>query len=173
VVSGLEDLIAREAIRQQLCNYGRGVDRRDRELLRSVWHEDGTLDYSLPGVTTPDQLIAVLWDTDVVTDVWLHPLTAIRIEVEGQRAASEAYVSARSYRSTSKTQVRETLIHARYLDGWSQRDGKWAIDHRVAITDIRITREIEGEVWRSQGRPDRSDPSYAVFDALPEGRSFG
>ena len=75
-----KDLLAREAIRQQLCNYGRGVDRRDRELLRSVWHEDGTLDYSMPGVTTPDQLIELLWSTDEPTDVWLHPLTAIAIE---------------------------------------------------------------------------------------------
>lgn len=164
---------AREAIRQQLCNYGRGVDRRDRDLLRSVWHEDGTLDYSVPGVTTPDQLIDLLWSTDEKTDVWLHPLTAISIEVQGDRAASEAYVSARSYRSTSKTHVRENLIHARYLDGWSYRNGRWAIDHRVAITGIRITRDIEGEVWRSQGRPDKSDPSYAVFAALREGRAFG
>ncbi|MCB2046984.1 MAG: nuclear transport factor 2 family protein [Novosphingobium sp.] len=169
----LDELAAREAIRQQLCNYGRGVDRRDRDLLRSVWHDDGTLDYSLPGVTTPDQLIEALWSTDVTTDVWLHPLTAIAIEVQGDRAASEAYVSARSYRSSSKTQVQETLIHARYLDGWSKRDGRWAIDHRKAITDIRITRQIEGEVWRSQGRPDKSDPSYAVFAALREGRAFG
>ena len=168
-----DETSSREAIRQQLCNYGRGVDRRDRELLRSVWHEDGTLDYSVPGVTTPDQLIDLLWSTDEKTDVWLHPLTAITIEVQGDRAASEAYVSARSYRSTSKTQVRETLIHARYLDGWSLRDDRWAVDHRVAITDIRITREIEGEVWRSQGRPDKSDPSYAVFAALREGRPFG
>jgi hypothetical protein len=168
-----DDHFARESIRQQLCNYGRGVDRRDKALLRSVWHADGTLDYSMPGVTTPEQLIDVLWSSDEPTDVWLHPLTAISIEVEGDRAASEAYVSARSYRSTSKTRVRETLIHARYLDGWSFRDGRWAIDHRVAITDIRITREIEGEVWRSQGRPDKSDPSYAVFAALREGRPFG
>lgn len=169
----LDDLIAREAIRQQLCNYGRGIDRRDRELLLSVWHQDATLDYSMPGVTTPDQLIEVLWSTDEPTDVWLHPLIAIKIEVQGDRAASEAYVSARSYRSTSKTHVRESLIHARYLDGWSNRDGRWAIDHRVAITDIRITREIEGDVWRSQGKPDKSDPSYVVFEALREGRQFG
>ena len=66
----LDELAAREAIRQQLCNYGRGVDRRDRDLLRSVWHDDGTLDYSLPGVTTPDQLIEALVDTGEVSMIF-------------------------------------------------------------------------------------------------------
>lgn len=171
-MDSLDELLAREAIRQQLANYGRGIDRRDRELVRSVWHEDGTLDYSLPGVTTPDQLIDTLWAADEMKDIWVHPLIAISIEVEGDRAVSEAYVAARSYRSSSKTRVHESLVHSRYIDGWSQRDGRWAIDHRVVIMDIRITREIEGTVWRSQGRPDRTDPSYAAFDALREGRPF-
>jgi len=38
---------------------------------------------------------------------------------------------------------------------------------------LLLLRLIECAVWRSQGRSDRSDPSYAVFDALREGRSFG
>lgn len=170
--TAIEELSAREAIRQQLCNYGRGIDRRDRELLRGVWHLDGTLDYSFPGVTTPEQLIDMLWASSNPKDVWLHPLLAISIEVRGERAVSEAYVAARSYRKISNNSVRETLIHARYFDGWSMRDGRWAIDHRKAITDISITREIDGAVRMSQGKPDRTDPSYALFDALREERPF-
>lgn len=163
---GLDHLLACEAIRQQLCSYGRGIDRRDWPLMRSVWHRDGTLDYSLPGVVTPDQLIETLRSSDNPKDVWLHPLVHVSIQVKGNRAASEAYAATRAYRRLSTTSVRETLIHARYLDVWSKRDGRWAIDHRKAITDISITREIEGVVRMSQGKPDRSDPSYAVFDAL-------
>ena len=166
----MDELLAREAIRQQLANYGRGVDRRDRALLRAVWHEDGTLDYSLPGVTTPDQLIDVLFATGEPKDVWLHPLVGVSIEVRADRAASEAYASTRAYRRLSKTRVRATLIHARYLDAWSRRDGRWAIDHRKAITDVSVSQENEGEVRMSQGKPDRSDPSYAVFEALTQGR---
>jgi hypothetical protein len=169
----LEELLAREAIRRQLSNYGRGIDRRDRELLRAVWHSDGTLDYSFPGVTTPDQLIEALWASSEPKDVWLHPLAAVSIEVRGDRAASESYASARAYRRLSETTVRESLIHARYFDGWSSRNGRWAIDHRKAITDISITREIDGTIRMSQGRPDRTDPSYAMFDALRDGRPFG
>jgi hypothetical protein len=164
--NGTEYLLACEAIRQQLCSYGRAIDRRDWTLLRQVWHPDGTLDYSLPGVVTPDQLIEALRSSANPEDVWLHPLVHISIEVQGDKAASEAYASTRAYHRLSKTSVRETLIHARYFDTWSRRDGRWAIDHRKAITDISITREIEGVVRMSQGKPDRSDPSYAVFDAL-------
>jgi hypothetical protein len=171
--AGLEDLLAREAIRQQLANYGRGVDRRDRDLLRAVWHPDGTLDYAFPGVTRPDQLIEALWASSEPKDVWLHPLAAVSIDVRADRAASEAYAATRAYRRLSATTVRETLIHARYFDAWSRRDGRWAIDHRKAITDISITREIEATIRMSQGRPDRTDASYAVFDALRDGRPFG
>jgi hypothetical protein len=164
--AGVDYLLACECIRQQLCRYGRAIDRRDWDLFRQIWHPDGTLDYSLPGVTTPDQLIEALRSSNNLEDVWLHPLVHVSIEVKGSRAASEAYAATRAYHRLSKTSVRETLIHARYFDTWCRRDGRWAIAHRKAITDISITREIEGVVRMSQGKPDRSDPSYAVFDAF-------
>jgi hypothetical protein len=161
-----EALSACEAIRQQLANYGRGIDRRDRELLLAVWHEDATVDYSVPGVTTPGELIELIFGADDGSEVWLHPLNAISIKVQGSRAVSEAYVTAKAIRRLTKTTVKETLIEARYFDVWSQRDGRWAIDSRKAITDFRIDREIEGTIRMTQGRPDRTDPSYAIFAAL-------
>src|SRR5262245_11032955 len=40
----LDDLLAKDAIRQQIYNYARAVDRLDRELGNQVWHPDGTVD---------------------------------------------------------------------------------------------------------------------------------
>lgn len=41
----LAELVAREAIRQQLHNYCRAMDRRDDGLGYAAWHEDGAADY--------------------------------------------------------------------------------------------------------------------------------
>lgn len=159
-------LLAREAIRDQLANYGRGVDRRDWALLRAVWHEDGTLDYSFPGVSTPDQLIDVLNKLDDPEEVWIHPLVGVTFQIRGDKAATEAYASTRAYKRLSKTSFQETLVHARYLDRWSKRDGRWAIDHRVGLSDLSTVRTIEGKFRMLQGKADETDPSYQVLGGL-------
>jgi hypothetical protein len=48
-IEAFEELAAREAIRQQLHNYCRAMDRRDDQLGYGVWHDDGTADYG-PGI---------------------------------------------------------------------------------------------------------------------------
>jgi hypothetical protein len=163
----IETLLAREDIRQQLHNYGRGMDRKDKVLTRAVWHEDGTLDYALPGITTPEQLIAHAWAFHDKCHVLLHRLLQITIEVDGDRAVSEAYCIASLFRELEPgAKMREHFFHARYLDKWSKRDGRWAVDHRQAVADLGGSRDVEARFGPRQGRLDESDPSYALFASL-------
>lgn len=51
--------------------------------------------------------------------------------------------------------------YGRYLDRWSFREGRWAIDHRLYVRDLGY--EVAGVVLDSGARRDRSDPSYPLF----------
>jgi SnoaL-like protein len=120
----LEDLLAREAIRAQLHNYCRAMDRRDDRLGHAVWHEDGTADYG--------------------ADVF--------------QGLGRDFVD-----QVSRSHLRRTAHSHRYLDRWSCRGGRWAIDHRRWVLDF-------GEVGRhvlnplsGTGARDRTDPSYAAL----------
>ena len=41
----LDELVAKDAIREQTYNYARGLDRMDKDLAYQVWHPDGTARY--------------------------------------------------------------------------------------------------------------------------------
>ncbi len=42
---GLDEVIAKTAIRDVLSRYCRGLDRMDKEMAYATWHEDGTALY--------------------------------------------------------------------------------------------------------------------------------
>ena len=41
----LETLLAKQAVRDALSRYCRGLDRMDKAMAYAVWHPDGTADY--------------------------------------------------------------------------------------------------------------------------------
>ena len=159
----IDTLIAKEAIRQQLVNYGRGMDRMDEGLVRHVFHSTATVDYGIPGVTTAQQLIDTCWVYHAKMDVMLHRIVNITVEVRADQSASEAYCIALLVERLDGAHVRETFAHARYLDRWSCQEGRWAIDARKALMDHGGTREYPVSFMPGNGRPDMDDPSYALF----------
>jgi hypothetical protein len=164
----LRDLVAREAIRQQLHNYCRAMDRRDDQLGYAVWHADGTADYGADvfqglGRAFVDQVS----QSHLRRTVHSHQIATVGIEVAGARAASEAYASVR-LRTHRGDVVTEEFFAGRYLDSWSQRDGHWAIDHRLWILDFdEVDRQVTPNL-PSASRRDLQDPSYAVFASFAE-----
>jgi len=162
----LQDVAAREAIRQQLHNYCRAMDRRDDRLGYSVWHEDGTADYG------PEIFQGLGRDfVDQVSQSHLgrtahsHQIATVGIEVNGTRAASEAYVTVR-LRTVADDGVTEELYAGRYLDRWSLRNERWAIDHRVWVLDFDEADRPVSTRLPIGSRRDPGDPSYAVFRAI-------
>jgi hypothetical protein len=162
----LHDLAAREAIRQQLHNYCRAMDRRDDELGYAVWHEDGTADYGAAVYQgTGRGLVDQVSRNHLKRAVHSHQLATIGIEVDGDRAVSEAYATVR-LRTAIGDGYTEELYVGRYLDRWSYRDGRWAIDHRVWVLDFdEQDRPVTTRLPSGSNR-DTGDPSYAVFHGL-------
>lgn len=84
------------------------------------------------------------------------------IELGGSNAASEAYVTANLRMMRDGKPLQMTVL-SRCIDRWSRRDGKWAIDHRIAVMDMDEVREVTPMKAHDVARRDRSDPSYAVL----------
>jgi hypothetical protein len=158
------ELVAREAIRQALHDYCRGMDRRDDALALAVWHADGTADYGA-GVFqgSARDFVAQVSRNHLRRTAHAHQIATVGIIVAGDRAASEAYVTVRLRSSGADGGETEEVFVGRYLDRWSCRAGRWAIDHRVWVLDFHEADRPVTSRLAGTGRRDRDDPSYAVL----------
>jgi hypothetical protein len=93
-------------------------------------------------------------------------MSNIIIELEGDRAGSESYVTA-NLRIQRGDQIQQMTVWSRYVDQWSRRAGRWGLDKRIAIRDFDEVREITPlSGVQTMGSRDRNDPSYGVLAGL-------
>ena len=171
--TAIESLLNKQAITEVLYRYCRAMDRIDRDLTLSIWHPDGTCNYSstegLADMLFRDYLTGSTKARQGFAN-HSHQITNILIELSGDRAASEAYFTASLQTVPTEGKVQEHLWRGRYLDRWSKRDGDWAIDHRQVVFDSYTPYDFPAE--RAKGAPttlsrrDGEDPSYAHFKDL-------
>ena len=159
----LDELVAKDAIREQIYNYSRGLDRMDKELAREVWHPDGTADYLGIYEGTGAGFVDWVWPGHERLAAHSHQMTNILIKVDGESAVSETYVMASLHAKPTPTSASTRLVRGRYADSWSRRDGRWAIDHRVFTLDFTTEHAATGPNAASASRRDRTDPSYQVY----------
>jgi hypothetical protein len=154
------------AIADQLANYARAMDRIDRELGYAVWHPGGTARYGMMFEGTGRAFIDWVCTAHTQMIAHMHRVTNILIVVDGDSAVSEAYVHA-LLRFEQDGVLRQGTAFGRYLDHWSRREGRWAIDHREYVQDIdEIVDAGPPLVGAFGGRRDQDDPSYALFAGL-------
>ncbi len=156
----------RLAITDLIYRYCRAVDRLDAPLGYSIWHPDGTADYGETVYQGSGRgFIDFVIGQHRQTLGCSHQVTNIILELDGDRAASESYHFA-GLRIQRGEQVFEITVRGRYIDRWSKRDGRWGIDHRLTIRDFDDMRPVTPLGAASAGRPDATDPSYAVLQNL-------
>lgn len=159
-------LADRQAIVDQLYNYARAMDRIDHDLGYAVWHPGGTANYGTMFNGTGREFIDWVCETHRPMVAHAHCIANILVKLDGDRAASEAYVNA-TLRFEEDGILRQACVFGRYLDRWSRRDGRWAIDHRVYVQDFDDVRDVGRLLVGGWGKRDASDPSYDVL-ALAE-----
>lgn len=153
----------REAIADQLYRYCRAMDRIDHALGYAVWHEDGTADYGADiFVGSGRGFVDHVCVQHAQTLSHSHQLANVIIELDGAKAASESAVTA-TLRIAREGKLMHITVWSRYVDTWSKRGGRWAIDHRIAINDFDEIREITPLRSITRGSRDRSDPSYTIL----------
>ncbi|KHK89474.1 nuclear transport factor 2 family protein [Novosphingobium malaysiense] len=161
----IEQIAEKFAITEQIYRYCRSVDRLDVPLGHSVFHEDATADYGPTGYRGTGRG-AIDWICEAHTHLIAHShqVSNINIVLDGERAGSEAYVTA-TLRMERDGRMMLMEIWARYCDRWSKRDGTWRIDHRDTVIDYDSIREVTPMNHHQWAKRDLQDPSYAALGA--------
>ena len=151
----------REAIYAQLARYCRGVDRRDDELLRSIYWPDAT-DHHGPFEGDLEGFISFVNDeVHARFRCTMHKLGNALIEFDGDTAHCETYAIAHHVREAEGRDVDDLVMGLRYIDRFERRAGEWRIARREVRyewqrLDLLDPRDPD---W-TLGRPERSDPVY-------------
>ncbi|MCV7411033.1 aromatic-ring-hydroxylating dioxygenase [Mycobacterium florentinum] len=166
--SELRDRVARLEARAEIFDcvqrYARGIDRRDRELLRSAYHDDAVDDHV--GFVGPvEDFIDWALAYHSTQPRHQHYLLNHTAEVDGDEAHAETYYL---FVGTDREPANHmTISGGRYLDRMERRDGRWAIVDRVCVAEwiADSTNLISDEVLAlltgiKGAAHDRSDPSY-------------
>ncbi|MBH79196.1 MAG: linA-like protein [Gammaproteobacteria bacterium] len=157
-----QEMQDRYEIEQVLRRYCRGVDRGDAELIRSVYHADGTDDhggFKGLGVEFADRVVEAMAGRVEAT---MHNLHQINIFPNGDAARVETYFTAYHRLIQEGTTVLETF-GGRYVDRFEKRLGQWKIADRVVVYDWSeikdVPREYPNENF-NQGKRSKDDLSY-------------
>ena len=174
----IQELWDREAIRQCLNRYARGVDRFDRDIILSVFHPDA-IDEHGKFVGTPPEFVN--WALGQHSEAHLshqHCLLNHTCEFDGDTAYAETYFTfVAMYREGKPFRMNG----GRYIDRFEKRSGEWKIAYRICLRDwgmmderpdmsdlssftsTRASLSDEERVFMNGGpaaKRDRSDPSY-------------
>ena len=168
----IEKLLAKQTITELINQYPRGLDRGDRELLLSLAHPGAKMRFG--NRDFPSWEAYVDWLIKAHDDMTgnNHRITNILIEINGDRAVSESTGTATLLvpKEGNPNLYEERWMHSRYLDTWSRRNGKWALDGRQTVADYRRVLDVPAELVKSRyqviGHIGRNDVSYRHFESI-------
>lgn len=127
----LRAIIDRDAIWQVLLRYARGLDRLDRELVRSCYWDDAIDDHHL-FVGGPDAFIDWAFeDCRRLSNNQHHGLSNHYCELDGDDAYAETYFTFIGDNITSP----HLLSMGRYIDHFQRREGEWKFANRVTVIE--------------------------------------
>lgn len=167
--SSLQALLDKEAIRDCLLRYCRGVDRADEAVLRSTYWPDAH-DRHGTYVGSADGFIAGAMRRLRSGGRGVHQITNCTIELHGWLAAVETSFFA--LQTTAVASDSATFLCGRYLDRFERRDGEWRVADRTVVYDWieertreDLARDDTALFGRRQptGRRDESDPLHALL----------
>ncbi|GLR67103.1 hypothetical protein GCM10010909_17840 [Acidocella aquatica] len=160
------ELIDRQDIWSVLLRYGRGLDRLDRDLIRSCYHDNAVDDHHV-FVGTSDAFIDWAFENSRAFNmVHHHGVNNHTCELDGDDAYAETYYTYIG----ANVQPPHLLSIGRYIDHFQRRDGVWKIANRVCVIektfDLTETTDRSAESGNLRYGPlrpatrDRSDLSY-------------
>jgi hypothetical protein len=130
--STLQALLDKDAIRDCLYRYGRGIDRADEELLRSAYWPDAQ-DCHGAYRGSADGFIAQALPRLRAGGRGVHQISNVLIELHGDLAAVESCFLA--LQTTAAAPAQATFLCGRYLDRFERRGGEWRIADRTVVYD--------------------------------------
>lgn len=170
--SALQQLLDREAIRECMYRYCRGIDRADEAALRSAYWPDAT-DRHGPYNGSATGFIDYAIHRLKASDRSIHCVTNLSIQLAGTQAGVETYFLALQREPDASGTLQELFLAGRYIDRFEKRGDEWRIAERTVMYDwMRLMGSPEGTERERMGPrtpnggkyPD--DAVYALFAAL-------
>lgn len=127
------ELADREAIRECLYRYARGVDRLDADMLRSAYWPEA-IDKHLEFRGNTEEFIAWAFPVMGAMDQTMHMIGNILINIHGTTADAESYFYG-YHRITIEARKHDVIGAGRYLDRFEKRGDEWRIIERLVLTD--------------------------------------
>lgn len=192
----LQFVYDRQQIIEVLHRYARAIDRGDVELLKSVYHADGTDAHGTFDGNAHEFAEFMIPRLKAQTSYSIHHVTNELVEVDGDRAIAESCLFgyhrvpggresvARFFgeRYADRAEAEGTLdgeheyvTGGRYLDKLRKRDGIWRIWRRRITVEwnqcqpSRMLLDGGRAAYDIPGARDLGDPSYALsFDGFDD-----
>lgn len=138
----LQQLLDREAIRDCIYRYCRGIDRADEAALRASYWPDATDSHGAYKGSAEGFIQAALgiFKTNPRN---IHQVSNILIEfLDPEHAAVETYFSALQRAAGKDGVVGQVFLAGRYVDLFEKRDGEWRVAERTVVYDWVEPREV-------------------------------
>lgn len=165
----LQELCDREAIRDCIYRYCRGIDRADEAALRSAYWPDATDCHgAYKGSATGFIEHALVIFASRPRNI--HQVSNILIEFgKPGVAAVETYFSALQRAPDGTGVIRQVLIWGRYCDRFEKRGEEWRVADRTVVYDW-VEEQASSDLTMEQrfgprqpiGTPDRDDPVHRL-----------
>jgi hypothetical protein len=162
----VQELLDRQAILDCLNRYARGLDRKDLEMIRSVFHPDATDHHggSIEYHPAAEALIADWEVRDAHRTFSQHLLINTSIDLGGDVAHAETYFQlvVGLKPGVRPDQPRLGVSGGRYVDRFERRGAEWRIARRVIVVEYAAALDEREQqhhmLWARRGK---EDPSYA------------
>jgi len=130
----LAELADREAIKECLYRYARGVDRLDAEMIRSAYWPD-CVDRHLVFKGNAEEFIA--WSFPIMgsMDQTMHMIGNVLMTIRGNQADVEAYFYGIHRANLPDGSKSDVIGAGRYIDNFEKRGEEWRIAKRMVVTD--------------------------------------
>jgi ketosteroid isomerase-like protein len=165
----VQDLLDREAIRECLYRYCRGVDRGDEIALRATYWNDA-IDRHGPYQGTASGFCDWAMESLKTAGRMVHMIGNIMIELHGDRALAESYFHAVQEDRKTADKPTEVVLYGRYIDRFEKRGDEWKVAARTVVYDWSRTTPIEAttetEMFGTARRPLGSRyPTDTLYEA--------
>lgn len=157
----VQELVDREAIRDCMYLYCRGIDRADENALRrSYWPEAQESHGAYKG--SSEGFITYALDVFKTKPRNIHLVSNILIEFRNpSEAAVESYFTALQRGADGQGVVRQWLIVGRYCDRFEKRGAEWRVIERVVVYD-----------WLEEQAPPYGTEEARFGPRLPIGKAY-
>lgn len=157
----LQELLDKDAIRELVLLYSRGVDRKDGSLLRDLYTKDATDSHGDTFDGPADDYCSFLQNSFPHMPYSGHHVCNHLISVDGDEGHGEVYALAYHLIPAAYGSCTEDFMAVRYIDNYRrEHDGRWRFSKRVVTYDFRIRRPF-GDKNGLNAWP--SDPSYQLL----------